>query len=512
MPHNFKRNLSQKRILVVLGVLSSLFVLKVLAQEDTSPASKQPQLRVEGEWPLAPQDVKDPPPERVVATIDVEDPTTSPPPVNPMLSIMEKSAFKGRIVYTPSLQVGKPRAQQYLVFHSLSYSKTLKAQPTSVVTYHANTTWRIWDPQIAPDGTSMLFKLADQPSHSYYSYAVFLWNFNNNSFKRMRAPLNLNFRRVYWSPDSKHIAFVSGGDRGGNVPAHFEPLQLHIYDVQTGKERMIVENPSVTRMAWTKQNTLLFTMELSEEAKKDKPGEEEGARKQRHAAIYEVAPNEGSVPKIVIPNGFYPQPSPDGKWIAYVAQPAPKKPGDKPGGEDGQDVPRAGLVVNGRIASGLGFYLWNRQTGKRTLIGPADLNSYRWTPDSAHIVTLNESYRTVKGDKAQGEGKGLIGVVDVPSLTSHDVTTLTAHDHEPIPRSEIWPQFEPQVSNDGKTLFVKQSEFIQEEHGYQTEHKTLLAVDLATGKTQLLARLLNKYTNIVGWDFHDDSPPWKPAP
>lgn len=509
--------LLKKRTYIAVGGCLALLVLGVFAQDSSKPSAQPPNITTKDNWPSAPIYDKSVPfvPSYMAKNLSIENPVEGTPQLDPIETLSAEGTSGGEVVYMPSIQVGQSPTQPHWVFHSLSNGKLLEGKSVSTVTYHGQLNSfidHVWDPQLSPDAKLLMFKLGQKPVVNIMSYFVFLWDFQRKTVKRMASPNNLQFRHLFWSPNSQYIAFIVGGDQSG---ADFEgsgEIELHIYNVQTGKEHMVVRNSAVTRMAWTSQNTLLVTMELPNETNKAKPNTDDESKQQTHTAIYEVGPEEESVPQKVIPNGFYPQPSPDGKWIAYVAQPAPKKPGDKPSGEDGQDVPPAGKVINGRISSGLGFYLWNRQTGKRTLIGPADLNSYRWTPDSAHLVTFNETYRTVgKGDKATGEGLGAIRVVDVPSLASRDVTTLHAHDHEPIPRSEIWPQFEPQMSNDGKTLFVKQSEFIAEEDGYQTEHKALLAVDLATGKTQMLARLLNKYTNIIGWDFHDDSPPWKPT-
>ena len=482
---------------ILLGccLFSGLIALGVYAQENALSENPAQQSRpTDRDWPIAPKSDSSVPliPTSRQPIVAIEALTLGPPPTDPVQSASEQN-YRGTLVYTPSLQIGKPRAQQYWVLRQLGADA---GQTSTVVHYPGETDGRVWDPQMSPDGKTLLFKLALDPLNFRDAYSVFLWNFQAKRLTQMQAPANLQFRWLRWSPDSRYIAFVSDGDRFGRMPAHSKTPKLHIYDVQSGKQRLIVENPQVTRMAWTHQGTLLFTMAVSKLSQGSTNQSEKTG-----VAIYEVNA-QGGEPKRIIDNGFYPQPSSDGKWIAYVAPSLLEQSGNEP--NDGQEVPTTGKVVNGRISRGVGFYLWNRQTGKRVLVGPADVSSYCWTPDSQHLVTLFETYKAIGQGKKVGEGVGAIRQVDVPSLRSRDVAVLKANDHEPLPRSEIWPQFEPQVSKDGKTLFVKQSEFIAEEADYQTEVKTLLAVDLPTGKTQTLAKLINRYTNVIGWDFHQD--------
>lgn len=381
------------------------------------------------------------------------------------------------------------------VLRSVGVTRRIGEQVTSVATYPIESSC-VFDPQFSPDGSRILFKIGDA-FDSTGTFNLYLWDMAVGRLSEVLSE-DISFSNVLWSPDSRYVAYVRGGDVAGRVRAKMLPLRLRVLDLQTGHSRHVAKSGGVVDMVWTQQGTLLFTMypkhpkgQAEEDEPKDPkdPGDEAatGPQAPPQTSIYE-APGKGGAAKLVIANGQNPAPSPNGRWIAFIGSP------DAAAGE-------AAALLSPRV------YLFNRESRERVLVDLPGADTLRWTPDSRFLVALDESYR----ESAEGAGLGTayISLIDPNTLKVKALATLQAEDHRPMSRISLTaPQFNPiKFSKDGRYLFVRVSEItgINVKAMVNTVRKTLRAVDLSTGSVSTVARFDDPMGRVLGFDWHDMS-------
>lgn len=417
--------------------------------------------------------------------MQIEAPIPEPPPNDLMKKVASDGPVRGTLVYAPYV-FAEPASEHYFVLRGVGLTRFVGQQATSVASYHVETAIYLFDPKFSSDGTRILFK-GGWPFESYGRYQLFMWDIKAQQLLMVGDAESISYNDVFWSPDDNYIAYIRGGNTAGKAERGTSQIQLRILDLRTGKSRRVAKNPGVTRMAWTQQGTLLFTMlpknpgakEEDDDPRDAAEGEEPGTPSQ--PSIYE-APIKGGKARLIIENGFDPVPSPDGKWIAFNSLTAP-----------------ANGAINPNAPPDL--HLFNRARQERILLDSIGKAFVGWTPDGKSLVTIETVYGA-----GEVQGEAHIKLTDPATLRTRQVATLSARDFKVIGRTVGSDQFKAiKFSRDGRFLFVNISEVTGESHPFLTTRETLQAIDLSSGGVFTVAQLEDPYARVLGWDWHDES-------
>lgn len=184
-----------------------------------------------------------------------------------------------------------------------------------------------FDPQFSPDGQSVLFKVGalDGPYH------LFCLDLPTGAV-RLAVKRALTLRRVIFSPDGQYLAYVAG-----QIGEQAQPLRLLCNEWKKDREKLIVRNDGTFNgFAWSAPHTLYFTaLPTAPKANPstDRKGEIaalSGVVNQKvptvaRPNIYVAAPESGQI-QLAMLEGNRPQPSPDGKWVAFFGMETPANP------------------------------------------------------------------------------------------------------------------------------------------------------------------------------------------
>ena len=366
-----------------------------------------------------------------------------------------------------------------LVIHTTGKSAGTHKQTTRRIT---STQAYPYATEFSPSGKWILVKTTF-PSSPEDAYQLQFWD---EAAARMQVgPTLVGYPETRWSPDSRFMAYFQGGDVFGGESRGDTALQLHVYSLGTGKSRMIVENPEAKSFCWTNQHTLLYTF------KSDIPQETAFDYFYKKPNIYEASLT-GKSAHLLIPDGFDPAASPDGRWVAFKGWSTPAaKPATKSGASAGAGQEQFGL------------YLYDRRTRKRTLLHalpqrrPAE--DLLWSSDSAYLFSIRNDYTdthpamldTTDKTLYPGSGKGYVSDISVPALTRRDITLITTSDS--IGRSDPQNQILFHgISQDGKSLYIT-----VEERQQQSEHSSLRSINIENGDSQTI--LDGQGVLGVGW-------------
>lgn len=394
-----------------------------------------------------------------------------------LLQTTSSAEFNGTLVYGDFLPLPSSKGQNWTAFLKLNQTGKV-AQSTAKSAFKVvNANDRAYNPQFSPDGKTVMFKTGQTGSRHPY-YTLCFWNLQTNQIQV--GPSNLNYLLTYWSPDSKFVAYIEGGDIEGNdSPEH--PLQLYIYDVKTNESRLVAKNTLVKQMAWTHQNTLLYSMRQEEKLQVS------SSVSVNRVDLYVASPQSGSS-RLLLKNAFDAQSAPDGKKLAFFAWPEPEDTL-----ENQSEKPR-------RVQAQLGLYLYDRETKKRTLLrSPFSRLSFagmRWLPDNQHLLLLQNL-------APSPDAKLQLSILDTDTTTTKNLVVIQANDFKKLSsRIDTEPQFQLlQISKDGKFCFVKVSEFVGRDSPWLIEEKSLQAVNLNTGEVVAVATVKNSY-GPLGLDWH----------
>ena len=283
----------------------------------------------------------------------------------------------------------------------------------------------------------------------------------------------------YWSPDSKRIAFIRGGDSDGgllpgmeSIPQSQQP-RLCVFELATGQVSVVSNAWQSVAMAWTRQGTLLYT----------------APSPHHHSLSLFETDAKGRRAREIVRQAAAPLPSPDGKWVAFEGAPPPDS-------EDrGFSVPAPPLS------------LMERASGKRrvvqagTPIGTGRISAI-WTPDSKRLIVVAETYRQTgqRGKDDRAQGTATVSVIEAATRHRRRLASLTAADAFAISHAEGRPQFRPiGVSPDGRWVCISAME-IAGRDGF-TQRYLMHAINLKTGRALLLAQFLGEHGSCLEPDW-----------
>jgi Tol biopolymer transport system component len=439
------------------------------------------------------------------------------------------NSIAGRLAYTTiSWNITTRQYPTYLVLRTLKSTSTNQAQPdeASVLTYlvkrppnkvigdHEIVDDRqVFDPQFSPDGRYILFKYGG--IDRYNLYRLYVLDTVTNQLKLV-SDKQLSYSLTSWSPDGNYIAFVERGDFEGGVfqlEYYVGPLCLYVCNWRTGEEHLVFRSDSVRGpFSWLGSHTLMYgalsdadekilkkqwetrAEYVSQQSQNNQKNEKPDENTNKVAAATTPQPNiyeysvEDRKSKLLFKDGYRPEPSPDGKWIAFFGSEHPDKPYPlRPGW---QDNPQGAALSVARL-DGTERVVLNRQGGPYPFV--------YWLPGNQRLLTLEQIRYSSDGD-AQAQVK----VWDLKTKRFRIVSTLQAKDFEFSPRSVVEPQFRPRYfADDSSTLFISVHEYTARNPDIpymSLSRSTMQAVNLLTGKITPIAQIQNAF----GLDWHSD--------
>lgn len=397
-------------------------------------------------------------------------------PGNGSLREVTSSAdFKGRLVYGDFAPLSTPAGPEWTPFLKQGSTGGLP-HPQSISAFRVDgINSKAFDPQFSPDGKTVMFKVGDV-GNRYDTFQLCFWDRTTNQVQV--GPKDINYRLVYWSPNSRYVAYILGGDiEGHDSPEH--QLQLHIYDIKTHQSRFIARDSYVKKMAWTPQNELLYNVKSSQ------PGS--GLERAYEADLYTASVNKGDS-RLLIKNAFNPLPSPDGKKVVFFAWP------------ESEEAEKNTDKAKPRVQAQLGLYSYDLNTQKRTLLRSPF--SYRkfigmlWVPDNQRLLLFQKL-----GESPSARAQ--VTVIDTTDSISKTLFTITANDFQAIgSRVETQPQFQPlTVSADGEMVLIEVSEIVDRDMPLLIEEKSIRAVSLSSGGVTTIV----KVRTSLGIDWFDET-------
>ncbi|MEP7028742.1 MAG: protein kinase, partial [Candidatus Eisenbacteria bacterium] len=201
-------------------------------------------------------------------------------------------------------------------------------------------------PRISPDGRRLAFNATDSTG------AASIWVRSMNSLDAQRLPGTEGATRPFWSPDSRYLAFFSGG-------------KLRKIDTAGGPPQIICDAPRGADGSWGAKNVILFDGTASDSVQRVSAGGGEPSG----ATVIDRAKHETFT--------AWPQFLPDGNHFLYLAYTGDERV-LKVGSLDSKDVKSLGPVTS-RTEYALGHLLFVRLGV--LLAQPFDARAIKFTGD-----------------------------------------------------------------------------------------------------------------------------------
>jgi hypothetical protein len=401
---------------------------------------------------------------------------------------------KGRFIFAPGR--ANEQGERYAILHIIKVAD----QPIKVdgqMYYRASATPdRLYAPQLSPNGKTLLIREGTPPDQRFSGFNLFLWDMVSGNLRYIpvgpsdsREALGIELRDVLWSPGSRFVSYMRGGNTDGDygvVYGDYDPVfdafYLYVLDTPSRRDHLVMKDAGLN-WSWTYHGQLLCSHIPREQAKAV-------WHRQSRPSVY-VADATGGSPKKLFDGGYYAHESPDGGWIAFC---------DWPGK----------LIEAGNTDKELqnnkhkGLFLFNKTTGRRLFVGelalpeasyPVDAPLMQWSPDSKSLYVLEALAGATQGE--------VIGQIDRVVVEQKKLQPLTQIKMEPL-RGPAYFR-ERGISPDGTTLYYEARQAIEGPRGYPNQQFTLIAVNTQSGNQTPLARLKNIANENPDWDWHDDS-------
>jgi Tol biopolymer transport system component len=412
----------------------------------------------------------------------------------------------GRLVYASAR--GK---MTYLVLHDFSakVSNGTDADKPATTIYPIERSAKassgvVFGPLLSPNGRYILFKFGD-PWNSFGKYQLYVIDTQTNTLK-LASDKSLSYNLVSWSPDGNYITFIENGDRRGGTTQldyYVGPLKLYICNWKTGKDYLVASNDTLSGpFNWIAPHTLVYGALSAEGQKifdkqkirtdqekivtsKVKPADKPVAVPRPNIYAYSVEKDQS---RLLIKDGYWPNPSPDGQMIAFYGSETPDKQLPL---SDGWQREAQGAALSVARIDGTERIALTREQGAYPFL--------LWLPDGRRLLTQQQ---IKDSPNAQAEIKEW----NIQERRFRIVATLNAKDFRKISSSSVSPSFHsPSISQDGTKLFA----FILEAIGQNDQSsfldvlKSLQSVDLMTGIGTVVAQTKND----SGVDWHSEFPP-----
>lgn len=411
---------------------------------------------------------------------------------------------KGRFLYNRGFWDEKatpPRLLGLLIFHQTESKDNLPFGARSIYRFSTSDSDRVLlifrSPIFSPNGAKSVLLNGFSNPERFNNFGVYIWDFSKKQVLDAISKESVNkdtqptfYQRVLWSPGSRFLSYLRGGNALGDYDKWTKPYELHVCDTRTNIERLIATDAG-HYWSWTHNGTLLFSYLKPQNAY-------EVAFRRARPSIYE-ADTKGTKPVKLFDGGYFAQQSPDGDWIAFC---------DWPGVLT--DTPDATKGIKDNQERGI--FLFHRPTKKRVFVGKLRLQVgqpplLQWMPNGKSLFVLESaetSERTLTGTmwKMEIEQQTLNKFVDI-SISGGEGTPLAGKPGYFTLRG---------TSPDNRYLYVETvvvtdvyKASVPNTASTPNTQRTLIAVDTETGKQTPMARLTTHIGYDDDWDWHDDS-------
>lgn len=306
-------------------------------------------------------------------------PISRPPLLGEIGVALQNGSLHGSLVYTSDQpDSAATSGRGFLAFYS-NLSATEGAAKVVVYPLQISGTNVPFDPQFAPDGQTILFKVGTIDG-AYHLFALDL----KSGAVRLAVKRELSLRRVLFSPDGQYLAYIAG-----QMDDEAQPLRLLVNEWKKDREKLIVRNNGTFNgFAWSAPHTLYFTALPS--APKAHPGADHKDEVKALPAvanqklptvarpnIYVTTPESSDI-QLAMLEGNRPQPSPDAKWVAFFGMETPTNPW--PLRDNWQRSPYY-VALSMMRAEGLGRVAINEETKTYPALF--------WKEDNRHLVAAS---------------------------------------------------------------------------------------------------------------------------
>ena len=375
-----------------------------------------------------------------IAQVDIVTRPQSPIANDPLVRLIQSQAPQGRLTYMVPVSVPGPptRAPSDLVVVPTGSSAGAKEvhrllPPLAEVAF---------GPQLLPasppdntsSATSILVKVG-WPFEELSTYKLYRWNWKT---KELTAgpPQSLVFRSVFPSPSGRFVAFFSGGDATGKDwgQPRTQPLTLRVYDWQSKKVLDVPLPPAQAEVAWTPEETLLFSSDnatASQIQQTESKGKAIAIPPIVTRAVYEFNPQDNKS-FLLIPNAYAPVVSPDGKQVAVLGWSLPTNQETKEKTPKQQEADeRTLLAFSFGAAPAPQLWQFSRSTQVKKLLSAKEPSFYCWANDGKSLIMCEQSYQ---GESNSGyKNKAAIFQWDEVAQTKTEIAQLETADATPTP-------------------------------------------------------------------------------
>ncbi len=506
---------SRKLLPRILGTTFNLALLMAASRSMAQPA--MPKLKP-WTWPDAPNHGR---PNSILDVDGVTYPVVIDTPSSklPLKAAVDQPAaeipalYRGRVAYGTRSDFVAPGekplqkmmdAKYFLILRSIGFEGQLHGQLTNTASYRQR---HFPDPPgqqlFLPDGSGVFSRAFLIGAHD--AGPDYVWDFAKGQFRGGGGGKSVS--QVFLSPDGHWAAQTAPEEHElQDTPwQSFAGKQTWAADlkIQQKYKFKLFPDASQRSMAWSGPNTLLYTQQPAH------PDDPAGRPSIHEARV------PGGASHLVIANAYDPAPSPDGRFIAFFGWPGnPNAPAVKDPDEiTGQE----NLDPNSAQALALStprLFIFDRASKKRYPVSDQAWGFLAWTPDSRRLIMVATGTPGTPdiGTPARVRVANLSDILAAPDEKAaasvvREVATVNAEDKAGGFR--IWPRnFRlAAVARNGRYIVLDVNEFQGENTGLHLliNRKSLVGVELDSGRVTTLDTLLDPNGDVQGWDWHDDS-------
>jgi len=341
-----------------------------------------------------------------------------------------------------------------------------------------------FDIQVSPNGKYVLFKLGTY-GDIYDSFRIYIWNLSSNTVDQVTQS-DLTYYPVSWSPSSKYIAYLEGGDMFGGeygIAGIYRPLKLFVYDVEKKANRYIARGQSLRYFTWSGKDSIFYNQTAAEHARTENDPSDKSLHLQGKQNIYETFVVDGAT-KLLISGAKIQIVSDDRSKVLFLNSHNPDQENTKDNDENDTPTSYRYLCL---------FDTLLKKTTKLEISG-FEPSFAKFTKDNNQLIYCVSNYRNKTGTLTVME-------YDFPSQRILEIAKVEEKDSEDFhDRAAFQPQFNVYwLSSDEKQLV-----FYSEHQGEKIGENRYLfpvklnLVDITTKNVKIICEDVNNFSLTWG--------------